>query len=298
VEAGIALATLRVEDPELRSPPRRPEAVADDHHLRSLADDVPAEPDPGPSGELQPEAGRLPERLSKARREVRRLEEDEHRVGAPGEGGEAMEPVGKRRGTTVRHATTAGSSTPIIRPERPLPGTREIDEEQVDRATLDERPGHRQAVVDRIWRQDDEPFEPDASGGRLDRIEAPGEIEVGDDRAARLGLGRETQRQRRLAARQVPTNGHARTSGHAPGADDRIERGEAGPDDPAVVRSPDRERRSRCTGDFRHRQGDGGQGADYLTDLADSPRSCRTPACLQGRQGGRHVRGWSGHGLI
>jgi len=90
VEAGIALATLRVEDPELRSPPRRPEAVADDHHLRSLADDVPAEPDPGPSGELQPEAGRLPERLSKARREVRRLEEDEHRVGAPGEGGDGL----------------------------------------------------------------------------------------------------------------------------------------------------------------------------------------------------------------
>jgi hypothetical protein len=213
-----------------------------------LADDVPAETDPGPPGELEAEAGRCPERLSKVRREVGRLEQDERRAGMPGKGGEPMEPVGKRGSATAGWSTAGWSiagcriprgATPVIRSGRPPPTAREIDEEQVDRATLDERPGHRQAVVDRSGREDDEPLEPDPTGDRLDRIEAPGEIEVGDDRAARLGLGRETQRQRRLAARQVPPNSHPRATGHAPGPDDRVERGEAGPDDPAAVRSPD-----------------------------------------------------------
>ena len=58
-EAVVALAALRVEDPELGPPARRPETVAGDAHLDPLADDVAAEADPGLTGELEMEAGRL-----------------------------------------------------------------------------------------------------------------------------------------------------------------------------------------------------------------------------------------------
>ena len=58
-EAGVALAAVRVEDPEGGSPPRRPEPVAGDDRLGLLADDVAPEPDPRPAGQLEPQAGRL-----------------------------------------------------------------------------------------------------------------------------------------------------------------------------------------------------------------------------------------------
>ena len=56
-EAGVALAAVGVEDPQLRPPPRRAETVPGDHHLRPLTDDVAAEADPAAPGELQAEAG-------------------------------------------------------------------------------------------------------------------------------------------------------------------------------------------------------------------------------------------------
>ena len=60
-EASIALAAVRVEDPQIRPPARRPETVPGDGHLHPLADDVAAEPDPRPPGDLQAEAGHLRE---------------------------------------------------------------------------------------------------------------------------------------------------------------------------------------------------------------------------------------------
>ena len=45
-EAGVAFATVGVEDLERGSPARWAGPIAGDDHLRSLADDVPAEPDP------------------------------------------------------------------------------------------------------------------------------------------------------------------------------------------------------------------------------------------------------------
>jgi len=58
-EAGIAFATLRVEDPEGGPPPRRAVAVAGDERLGPLAHDVASEADPRPPGELQADPGRL-----------------------------------------------------------------------------------------------------------------------------------------------------------------------------------------------------------------------------------------------
>jgi len=45
-EAGVPLPSVRVEDPDRRPPARWAGPVATDHHLRSLADDVPSEADP------------------------------------------------------------------------------------------------------------------------------------------------------------------------------------------------------------------------------------------------------------
>jgi hypothetical protein len=175
-ETAVPLATLGVEDPELRPFPRRPVAAAGDERLGPLADDVSPEPDPGPPGELEAQSRGLRHRGRESRRQPRRLEGDEERLGPAGEPGQATEPLGDlgRRRARVR----AG---------------REIEDEDVDRATGEEHPGDRQALVERVWRQDDEPVEADTAGDGLDRVERPGEVEPGDDRAIGLGLGDEPQ---------------------------------------------------------------------------------------------------------
>ena len=58
-EAGVALTAVGVQDLEGRSTTRWAGPVTGDDHLRSLADHVPAEPDPRSTGQLQPDAGRL-----------------------------------------------------------------------------------------------------------------------------------------------------------------------------------------------------------------------------------------------
>lgn len=235
-QAGVPVAAVRVEDPELCPPPRRPEPVPGDDHLRPLADDIPAEPDPRPADEFEPETGRLAEGLAEARREVGRLEDDEHRPGPAGERGESLEPLGDRRTPAAGQVTgpwvaptggrTSGTGDRL--------SGRKVEEQEVDRPPLGERPRHRQAVVDRVRREDDEPVEANPARDRLDRIEAPGEIEVGDDRTTRLGLGREAEGERRLAAREIAPDGDARLAREAAAAEDRVEGGKPGPDDPAV----------------------------------------------------------------
>ena len=56
-EAGVALPTLRVEDPEGGPLPRRAVAIAGDQRLGPLTDDVAPEPDPRPPGKLEADAG-------------------------------------------------------------------------------------------------------------------------------------------------------------------------------------------------------------------------------------------------
>ena len=303
-EAGVPVAAIRVEDPELRPPPRRAESVPGDHHLRPLPDDVPAEPDPRPTGELEPKTGRFSERLVKARREAGRLEDDEHSAGPTGERREPMETIGNRR--SPRRSPGARPRGHPSRAEILASVTEEVDEKEVDRPALHERSSHREAVVDRFRGKDDEPFEADPPGDRLDRIEAPGQVEVRDDRPARLSLGREAESESRLAAREIAPDGNARFTGDTARPKDRVERGKASPDDPAVI-APDgragRGRRRQGLRDLRTlrprrlRQRDGRQCSDHVTDRCPEPaRSCSTPACLQGCQGGCHIRGEGGHG--
>ena len=107
-EAGVALATLRVEDPEGRPPPRRAVSIACDQCLRPLAHDVASEPDPRPPGELEAEAGRLGHGGRQATRVTGRLEHDEERLRAPGQRRQPAEPVGDAGGLVRGAQATTG----------------------------------------------------------------------------------------------------------------------------------------------------------------------------------------------
>ena len=175
-ETAIPLATLGVEDPELRPSPRRPIAAAGYERLGPLADDVPPEPDPRSPRQFQPQPGRFGDRGREPGGQPGWLEGDEEGFRPSSEPGQPTQPLGDlgrgRAGVRAR---------------------REIDHEDVDRATGEEHPGDRQALIEGVGGQDDEPVEPDTAGGGLDRVERPGEVQPGDDRAVRLGLGHEPE---------------------------------------------------------------------------------------------------------
>ena len=276
-ETAVPLATLGVEDPELRPSARRPVAAAGDERLGPLADDVPPEPDPGPSSELETQSRGFRDGRREPGGQARRLEGDEERLGPAGEPGQATQPLGDLgRG---RARVRAG---------------REIEDEDVDRAAGEEHPGDRQALVERLGRQHDEPVEANPAGGGLDRVERPGEIEPGDDRAVGLGLGDESQGEGGGTGARGASQGHAGAPREAARPDDRVEGREAGPDDPLDASSRlARGKRSELgwvvgrLGRERRR----GQRADH-------PRSCGTPSRLEGRQSGRYVRGEAGHRTV
>lgn len=273
-ETAVPIATLGVEDPELRPSARRPVPAPGDERLGPLADDVAAEPDPAAPPELEAEAGRFGDGGGQRRRQPGRLEGDEERLRPAGEAGQASEPLGDLSLRRARGRTR-----------------RKVDHEDVDRAAGEEHAGDRQALVEGLGGQDDEPVEAHAAGGGLDRIEGAGEIEPGDDRAVGLGLGDEPQGEGRGARGRRASQRDAGAARQPARPDDRVEGRETGPDDPLDASSRlTRGRRSglgwvvgrlgqeRCRG-----------------ECPDDPRSCRTPARLEGRQSSRHVRGEAGH---
>lgn len=258
-ETAVPLATLGVQDPELRSSAGRPVAAAGDERLGPLADDVAAEPDPAASLELEAEAGRFGDRGREAGRQARRLEGDEERLRPPGEAGQAPEPLGDLRRRRAHRRTR-----------------REVDHEDVDRAPGEEHAGDRQALVEGVGSQDDEPVEADAAGGGLDRVERPGKIEPGDDRAVGLSLGDEAEGEGRGPGAGRAAQRDAGGTRQPARSEDRVEGREAGPDDPLDASSRiGRERRR-------------GQRSDH-------PRSCGTPPRLERRESSRDVRGEAGH---
>ena len=287
IEASVPLAAFGIEDLDLGSPAGRPEPVAGDGHLRSLADDVATEPDPGPPRELQPQPGDLGQRSTHRSRQARRLQHDEQRVGSPGERPEAMQPIGQTRRTAG-----AGSRGRYA----PLPIGREICHEEVDGVSLEQAAGHRQAFVDGLGDEDHEPLEIDAPGNRLDRVEAAAEIEPGDDGTACLGLGNEPEGEGGLAARMIAANGESGLSRNATGAEDRVEGGKSRGYDPLG-----RLNRRRLGADVRWirvRQGHGSQCSDDVSGGGadhQPSRSCGSPAIPEGRQGRRDVGGGLRH---
>jgi hypothetical protein len=260
VEAGIAVATVGVEDPEGRPPPWRAGPVASHDHLRSLADDVASEADPRSTGQLEPDPGRLADGAGKARMQARRLEDREGDPRPSGEGSQPTESIGDRR--------------PALDP------LRQVDDEEVDRSAREQGAGDRDPLGDVRRGHDDEPLRLDSPRHRFDRIERLGEIQPRHDRAGRLGLRRESQGERRPAARQVAPERDAHPARQATRPEDRVERLEAG-----------REHLRRVRLRFRHLEWHGRERADDLT----ARRSGRAPLRPQGREGRRHVRGECRH---
>ena len=276
-EAGVTLATVRVQDPEGRPPAWRAGAIARDHHLRSLADHVPAEPDPRSTAELQPDAGRLADGSREAIRQARRLEHEQGDPGAPGQRRQSTEPVGERGGLATWRRAPCGCAAA----RQPV---RQVDDEQVNGAPREQRAGDRQALV-RIRRgHDDEPRRVDAPRNGLDRVERRREVQPRHDPARGLGLRGEPQRQRGPAARGVTAHRHAHPARHAAGPEDRVELREAGREDPRGIDSR-RRPRSRV-GPVRVRVGvdRNGHGGERPHDLAGVAGSSRAPARPQGRE--------------
>jgi len=170
---------------------------------------------------------------------------------------------------------------------------RQVDDEKVHRPTPEQRPGHREALVDRPRREHDEPVEGDPAGDRLDRVEAAREVDPGDDRAGRLRLRRQPQRERRTATRIRTAQGERGGARHAARTEDRVELREPGPDDPPDVGRA----RRRVEIRQRHRRERADDLADGLGDRLSHPlRSCRTPPRPKSREGRRHVWREGRHG--
>ena len=93
-ETAVPLATLGVEDPELRPSPRRPVAAAGHERLGPLADDVAPEPDPPRRWSSRRRPVDFGHRRRQPGGQARWLEGDEERLGPPGEPGQATQPLG------------------------------------------------------------------------------------------------------------------------------------------------------------------------------------------------------------
>ncbi|HET9519547.1 MAG TPA: hypothetical protein VFO73_00710, partial [Candidatus Limnocylindrales bacterium] len=113
-EAGVALAAVRVENPDLRLPAGPAEPVAGDGDRRPLADDVASEADPRAAGELEAKAGRFRDGRHETGGQAGWLEGDEEGLRAAGQRGEAAEPV-----------RDAGRGRARVRPRR------QVDDEEI-----------------------------------------------------------------------------------------------------------------------------------------------------------------------
>lgn len=265
-EACVPLTALGVEDPERGRPSRWPVAVVGDERFRALADDVAAQADPRPASQFQADAGRLVDRgreTAWAAAQPGRIEDQEQGLRAAGERGETVESIGDPARRVALRQSTAG----------------QVEDEQVDRATGEERAGDRQALVKAGRGDDHEPFEADAAGDGFDRVEAAREVEPGDDGPGGLRLRGGPQRQRRPAAGAVAADRDTGRAREATRPQDRIERGEAGADDPLIGERRGRRRLDEWRLPRRRRK----------CQRPDDPRSCGTPSRLKAREGGVHI---------
>jgi hypothetical protein len=235
-EAGVALSAVGVQDPQRRPPPWRAGAIARDDHLRSLADDVPPEPDPRSTGELEANPGRLadggrePMLGSRAADSLgraglrRRLEDDERDPGSPGERRNPCKSIAESRSRAGRGVRGAGSATRRS-PSAATAG--QVDDQQVHRPPREQRAGDGETLLGIGGRQDDEPLRLHAAGHGLHGIQRRREVQPGHDRARGLRLRGQPERQRRPPARDVAPDREAHSARHAAGTEDRVELGEA-----------------------------------------------------------------------
>ena len=294
-------------------PPRRPEMVPGDHHLRPLADDVTTQPDPRPTSKLQSQSDGFPECVRDTLREARRLQHDEQATRQARERGETMEAVRDAgRPVTGRSRPVTGRSRPVGARVLRAENRGQIHQEHVHRPALQDRTRDAETFLQRLRRQDHEPLQPDAARNGLNGIEGAGQVQPGDDGAAGLGLRDQAQRQGGLAAGCVSVHGDAGQPGNAARPQDGVQGSETGTDDapvmdlPRAIRRPIVERpgcRLRLNRPIilvRPAEWNRGESADRacLVAIADRPRSCRTPASLERGESGSDLGRGSGHSHI
>jgi hypothetical protein len=267
-ETGVPLAAIGIEDPERRPAARRAVAVVRDERFRALADDVAAQVDPRPAGQLEPDAGRLVDRGRQAAGESGGMEDQQQGLRSPGESGEPMESLGDPGRLVGPCQSTA----------------RQVEDQHVDRPPGQEAAGDAESFIEAGRGDDDEPLEVDAAGGRLDRVEAARQVEPRDDASGRLRLSGHPEAQRRPPAGPRATDRDAGRLRETARPEDRIERGEARADD-AVIWS------GVVLGLVLH-------GIRHQCQRADNLRSCGTPPSPEARDSGVHITPTSRHEMV
>lgn len=181
-QAGIPVAALCVQDPELGMPAGRTVPTPGHRHRAALPDHVPAEADPAGARQLEPESARLVKRIPEARPDRGRLHHQQQRAG----------PTCQRR-QPARAITHAHAG------ERWIPTLREVHHQHVHGSGGEERGRQGQGLLEVHRGKHHEPLQENTTTDRLDRVKGPGEIQPGDDRARPLRLGDRAQRHGGLA---------------------------------------------------------------------------------------------------
>ena len=104
----------------------------------------------------------------------------------------------------------------------------QVDDEQVYLPPSHECRGQRPALVNVLRADDQQPAQVDASRRGLEGVEDAAQVEVGDDAAARLGLGEAVQGEGGLAARARAAKRGTHAARQATRAEQRVEPGKAG----------------------------------------------------------------------
>jgi len=209
-DSPLAVALVRVADLQLHAATRRSEPIAGDGDERPLPDHVPAETDPAAALELEAHPRCLGQGPMKGGSQAARLEDHEARP----------DPTSSSR--QAAQERLLGGRKPA----------RQVDHQEFRAPSSQQGSGHPQSLGHVGRAKEEQPVEVHAPGDRLQGIEGATEVQVGGDRSASLRLGDEPQGEGRLPARFVPPEGDAGFAIQPSGAEDRVERGEAGRDRP------------------------------------------------------------------
>jgi hypothetical protein len=160
-----------------------------------LPDHISPQSNPRSTAHLQPQRGDLAESTRQGGRKARRLQNEQLHAGSTSHRSQPAESIRQFR------CRNPGSLRG--------PGL-EVQQQQVDGSILEEHRRHGQRLFQRIRCQNDQPVELDAPSHSLDRIQAPGQVQVRHDPAGGLDLSHRLQRERRLAACPITVEGSGR----------------------------------------------------------------------------------------
>ena len=283
-QAGITQPALRVQDSQFRRTARRPKPIPRHADLGPLAHHVAAQSNPGSPPQLQPQRRDLGKGARQGGGKARWLQDEQLDAGSTSQGSQSAETLGQVRRRNPGSRQGSG---------------RQVQQQQVHGPILEKHGRHRQRLLERIGRQDDQPLELNAPGNGLHRIQASGQIQIRRDPAGSLGPGHGLQRERRLAAGPIAVEDRGCGARQPAQPKDRVQGAKAGGYRP--IRRGRQAARQHLRVHVRTRSRSHRQRPHHF----DSPRwvscaparSCPAPAFLERRQSGLNVRGRGRHGI-